>query len=264
MPTDHFEAKQLRRMILEISAEMNENIMLDPDVETSYYSLRYELGRVFGQRAKTPNQVADHILDLLRNDVYATGEFDKKLEAIAVDEDPSGMSSHQVLVGFLESIGPEAASDDLYMAHRALRPNEGKKMTRKMDRSELLKLIEACGGHSEQPGEELPQMLPEEPPHGVITKVQGAKPDHDGDGMGPDEGGRKLGNGGKSRMTRQQLYKIAEYGVDLWNMLEDEDEIPEWCQSKIAIISDAIGKVKHHLEYKIVKPEDGELELDND
>lgn len=80
-----------------------------------------------------------------------------------------------------------------------------------------------------------------------------------------DEGeGRKLGNGGKSRMARQHLYKIAEYGVELWNLLDDEDEIPEWCQSKIAIISDSIGKIKHHLEYKIEKPKIKELELDND
>ena len=118
--------------------------------------------------------------------------------------------------------------------------------------------------------EKLPQMLPDDGPpagdmpKGVITKVQGAEPDHDGDGMGPDDDGRKLGHGGKSRMTRQHLYKIAEYGVELWNMLEDEDEIPEWCQSKIAVMADSIGKVKHHLEYKIVKPEAGELELDND
>ena len=80
-----------------------------------------------------------------------------------------------------------------------------------------------------------------------------------------DEGeGRKLGNGGKSRMARQHLYKIAEYGVELWNLLDDEDEIPEWCQSKIAIISNSIGKIKHHLEYKIEKPKIKELELDND
>ena len=114
----------------------------------------------------------------------------------------------------------------------------------------------------------LPKMLPDEDeasdmPQGVITKVQGAEPDSDGDGMGPD-GGRKLGHGGKSRMARQHLYKIAEYGVELWNLLDDEDEIPEWCQSKIAIISDSIGKIKHHLEYKIEKPKIKELELDND
>ena len=140
--------------------------------------------------------------------------------------------------------------------------SEEKSMTRSMGRRELRQLIEAQV-------EALPQMLPDEGapddmPKGVITKVQGAEPDHDGDGMGPDDGGRKLGHGGKSRMTRQHLYKIAEYGVELWNMLDDEDEIPEWCQSKIAVMADSISKVKHHLEYKIVKPEDGELELDND
>ena len=140
--------------------------------------------------------------------------------------------------------------------------NEEKSMSRSMGRRELRQLIEAQV-------ETLPRMLPDEGapddmPKGVITKVQGAEPDHDGDGMGPDDSGRKLGHGGKSRMTRQHLYKIAEYGVELWNMLDDEDEIPEWCQSKIAVMADSISKVKHHLEYKIVKPEPGELELDND
>ena len=107
-------------------------------------------------------------------------------------------------------------------------------------------------------------MLPDEGAPDDMPKSMQGEPDHGSDDMGPDSGGRKLGNGGKSRMARQHLYKIAEYGVELWNMLDDEDEIPEWCQSKIAIISDSIGKVKHHLEYKIVKPEDGELELDDD
>jgi len=93
----------------------------------------------------------------------------------------------------------------------------------------------------------------EDIPKGVITKVQGAEPDTDGDGMGPD-GGRPLGNGGKSRMAREQLHHIAEYAVELWNLLDDEDEIPEWCQSKIAVMGDAMSKVKHHLEYKIEKP----------
>lgn len=136
--------------------------------------------------------------------------------------------------------------------------HEEKSMARLMGRRELRQILEAKV-------EKLPQMLPDEGPSDDM--VQGppapdAEPDHDD--MGEDDGGRKLGHGGKSRMTRQHLYKIAEYGVELWNMLDDEDEIPEWCQSKIAVMADSIGKVKHHLEYKIVKPEDGELELDND
>ena len=75
------------------------------------------------------------------------------------------------------------------------------------------------------------------------------------DGMGPDDGGRKMGHGGKSRMARQQLHQVAEYAVELWNMLDDEDELPEWCQSKIAVMTDHIAKVKHHIEYKVKKPE---------
>lgn len=136
--------------------------------------------------------------------------------------------------------------------------HEEKSMARLMGRRELRQILEAQV-------EKLPQMLPDEGPSDDMVQgppPPGAEPDHDD--MGEDDGGRKLGHGGKSRMTRQHLYKIAEYGVELWNILDDEDEIPEWCQSKIAVMADSIGKVKHHLEYKIVKPEDGELELDND
>jgi len=100
-------------------------------------------------------------------------------------------------------------------------------------------------------------------PQGVITKVEDVGPDLDGDGMGPDEPGRKLGNGGTSRMTREQLHHIAEYAVELWNLLDDEDEIPEWCQSKIAVMGDAISKVKHHLEYKVEKPKGLALKSDD-
>jgi hypothetical protein len=70
----------------------------------------------------------------------------------------------------------------------------------------------------------------------------------------PEEIGRELGHGGKSRLSREKLHHIAEYSVDLWNLLSDEDEIPEWCQSKIATIADDMSEVKHHLEYKVDKP----------
>ena len=88
----------------------------------------------------------------------------------------------------------------------------------------------------------LPKMLPDEGegdiPPGHHEMPDGSIMSDDDPSMkgDHDEGeGRKLGHGGKSRMARQHLYKIAEYGVDLWNMLDDEDEIPEWCLSLIHI-----------------------------
>jgi hypothetical protein len=117
---------------------------------------------------------------------------------------------------------------------------------RKVTGSELRSMIsEDCGSAHASEVEELPAMLPPD----------SAAPPMDIDpGMVPDSSGRNLGSGGKSRMSRQQLHHIAEYAVELWNLLDDEDEIPEWCQSKIAVMTDAIGKVKHHLEYKIEEP----------
>ena len=64
--------------------------------------------------------------------------------------------------------------------------------------------------------------------------------------------GRNLGYGeGEGRHTKSQLYKIAEYAAKLHEMLEDEDDLPEWVQSKISVMSQNIGKIKHYLEYKL-------------
>ena len=64
--------------------------------------------------------------------------------------------------------------------------------------------------------------------------------------------GRDLGYGeGEGRMTKSQLFKIAQYAQHLHDTLQDEDDLPEWVQSKISVISSDLGKVKHYLEYKI-------------
>ena len=70
----------------------------------------------------------------------------------------------------------------------------------------------------------------------------------------PEEMGRQLGYGeGEGRMTKSQLYKIGQYGNDLHDMLGDDDDLPEWVQAKIAVIAHDIGKIKHYLQYKIMR-----------
>ena len=70
----------------------------------------------------------------------------------------------------------------------------------------------------------------------------------------PEEMGRQLGYGeGEGRMTKSQLYKIGQYGAKLHDMLGDDDDLPEWVQAKIAVIAHDIGKIKHYLEYKIMR-----------
>ncbi len=59
-----------------------------------------------------------------------------------------------------------------------------------------------------------------------------------------------------ARMAREQIYKIREYADKLYNMLHDDDHLPSWVDSKIAVMADGIGKIKHHLEYKALKMED--------
>lgn len=223
------------------------------------------------------------ILDGLQNDVYSDGPLRAQLslfrqDRVDLDEGPllwmwiehrmrvsSEMETWNELSDLLRHHVEGPMGESITKGLPKLRGRN----YRKINGSELRSMIaEDCGSAHADEVEELPAMLPPEEtmsaeiPQGVITKVEDVPPDHDGDGMGPDDDGRQLGHGGKSRMSRQQLYKIADYSVELWNLLGDEDEIPEWCQSKIAVMADAIGKVKHHLEYKIEKP--SSLSLDGE
>ena len=50
-------------------------------------------------------------------------------------------------------------------------------------------------------------------------------------------------------MAKRQMYKTAEYAAEIFDMLEDDDHMPAWIQSKITKIADYIGVVKHYLEY---------------
>jgi hypothetical protein len=66
------------------------------------------------------------------------------------------------------------------------------------------------------------------------------------------QSGRDLGYGeGEGRMTKSQLDKLARYSQSLHDKLNDDDDLPEWVQSSIAIASDNVGKVYHYIEYKL-------------
>ncbi len=68
------------------------------------------------------------------------------------------------------------------------------------------------------------------------------------------EKGRDLGYGeGEGRSTKAQLFQVAEYAALLHEMIQDEDDLPEWVQNKIAVMTSNIGKTKHYLEYKIMR-----------
>ena len=68
--------------------------------------------------------------------------------------------------------------------------------------------------------------------------------------MGGDEP-MQMGTGGRARMAKQQLQHIASNAQSLHDTLSDDDELPEWTQSKIAVAEAGIDAVHDHLSYKM-------------
>jgi hypothetical protein len=50
-------------------------------------------------------------------------------------------------------------------------------------------------------------------------------------------------------MTKSQLYKIGQYALELHDMINDGDNLPEWMQAKVSQMEKDIGSVKHALQY---------------
>ena len=68
------------------------------------------------------------------------------------------------------------------------------------------------------------------------------------------------GHGGKSRMAKSQLFQIATDAAELHDLLDEEDELPEWVQSKIAVMANSMDAVFDHIEYKALNHAADELE----
>ncbi len=68
---------------------------------------------------------------------------------------------------------------------------------------------------------------------------------------GMEEEPQKMGTGGTAGMAKQHLAQLASTAQSLHDRLSDEDELPEWTQSKIAVAEDSIDAVADHLGYKM-------------
>ena len=66
---------------------------------------------------------------------------------------------------------------------------------------------------------------------------------------------RVMGQGGSAGMAKSQLFHIAKNAQSLHDKLNDEDQLPEWAQSKIAVMKSMLDAVYDHLDYKIHKSE---------
>ena len=70
--------------------------------------------------------------------------------------------------------------------------------------------------------------------------------------------GRHMGSGGEAGMARGQLFTVAQQAQSLHDRLTDEDELPEWVQSKITKIHDYMGTVDDYLSYKMHRHDSGD------
>ena len=57
----------------------------------------------------------------------------------------------------------------------------------------------------------------------------------------------------EGRMMRANLYNIAQDAMQLHDMLQDDDDLPQWAQEKVATARDRLNSVREYLEAKIVK-----------
>ena len=63
-------------------------------------------------------------------------------------------------------------------------------------------------------------------------------------------------------MAKSELYKLSKYAIQLHGMIQDNENLEPWVQSKITKAADYIGTVKHYLEY--VQMTDGQPEVVDD
>ncbi len=63
--------------------------------------------------------------------------------------------------------------------------------------------------------------------------------------------GRTKATDHEGRSTKKQLYYIFTKAQSLHDMIHDDDDLPEWVQSKISRAADKIQSTYNYLEYKI-------------
>ena len=70
-----------------------------------------------------------------------------------------------------------------------------------------------------------------------------------------DMGVQKHHDDHEGNMAKRQMFKTAQYAVEIFDNIPDDDVFPSWIQSKMTKIADYIGVVKHYLEYDHVMGE---------
>ena len=123
---------------------------------------------------------------------------------------------------------------------KTVEDREKNESTIRFTRKQLLKILRE---EMELVQKEEPQALDASGLAAVISDIVG--------GIEADEEPLMMGDGGRARMAKQQLQQIASTAQSLHDQLNDDDEIPEWTQSNIAVAEDNIDAISDHLGYKM-------------
>lgn len=62
-------------------------------------------------------------------------------------------------------------------------------------------------------------------------------------------GHMSVSGGLEGRMAKRQLFEISEMAQELFNQIDDHDDLQEWCQVKIATIHDRLHSVHSYMAY---------------
>lgn len=127
---------------------------------------------------------------------------------------------------------------------KTVEDREKNESTIRFTRQQLLKILRE---EMELVQEEEPLALDADGLAAVIADIVG--------GVEAEEEPLMMGDGGRARMAKQQLQQIASAAQGLHDQLNDDDEIPEWTQSNIAVAEDNIDAIADHLGYKMTVQE---------
>ena len=110
------------------------------------------------------------------------------------------------------------------------------------------------------PADELSDLYPGKP----YTRTSPLNESHHDDGGRMLDYGHVVSDSREGRMAKGALRDIAVDAYRLHQLLDDEDDLPQWCEYKIAQTKVMMNSVREYLEYKLErKAEDlpGEVEI---
>ena len=74
------------------------------------------------------------------------------------------------------------------------------------------------------------------------------------DGSRPSAVAHK-GHDREGRMTKGNLYHMMKYASKVYEMIDDDDELPEWLQNKVARAVEKMSSVYHYMDNHVNQPD---------